>query len=281
MMNRGHLAMSDSQPSKVFMFDNSDPEMQRAYEKARETFRYFWREVAWERRRIVPALDLACVKAPFSDGPQATRAKDAPEVEHMWLSEVDFDGKIVSGVLLNAPNWLKTVKEGDAARVPLGEISDWMYAISGEVFGASTVNLMRSRMGRQERKEHDDAWGLNFGDPTRIRVVPEPNKGGGLLKNWFGKRPADTGEHPMSVNMASSLKEELAKDPSMVSAKDDRGWTFLHQEALAGSTATVKVLLEAGANPNALTNDGTTPLQLARALDWDQVVALLASKGAK
>jgi uncharacterized protein len=48
--------MSESQPSRVFMFDNSDPEMQRAYENARATFRYFWREIAWERRRIVPAL---------------------------------------------------------------------------------------------------------------------------------------------------------------------------------------------------------------------------------
>ena len=57
-----------------------------------------------------------------------------------------------------------------------------MYAISGEVFGAYTVNLMRSRMGRQERQEHDSAWGLNFGDPTKIRVAPEPNKEGGLLK---------------------------------------------------------------------------------------------------
>jgi len=55
------------------MFDDSDPEMQRAYENARANFRYFWREVAWERRRIVPALDLACVKAPFSDGPQGNR----------------------------------------------------------------------------------------------------------------------------------------------------------------------------------------------------------------
>ena len=91
--------MSESQSSKVFMFDNSDPQMQQAYEKARASFRYFWREVAWERRRIVPALDLACVKAPFADGPQATRTKDAPEVEHMWLSEVDFDGKFVSAFL--------------------------------------------------------------------------------------------------------------------------------------------------------------------------------------
>ena len=169
--------MSDSQPSKVFLFDNSDPEMQRAYENARASFGHFWREVNWERRRIVPALDVACVKAPFSDGPNAPRAEGTPNAEHMWISDVDFDGRFVSGVLLNAPNWLKTVKEGHSARIPLGEISDWMYVISGEVFGAHTVNLLRSRMGRQERQEHDDAWGLKFGDPRTIRVVPEQNKG--------------------------------------------------------------------------------------------------------
>ncbi len=212
--------MNESQPSKVFLFDNSDPEMQRAYENARATFRYFWREVNWERRRIVPALDLACVKAPFSDGERAEQNKDVPNVEHMWLSEVDFDGQFVSGVLLNSPNWLKSVKEGDSARIPLGQISDWMYAISGEVFGAYTVNLLRSRMGRSERQEHDAAWGLNFGDPKKIRVAPEPNKGGGFLKNWFGKQQTDTQEHPMSVAMATSLKDQLAKDPSLVSAKD-------------------------------------------------------------
>jgi uncharacterized protein len=270
--------MSESQPSPVFMADNNDPQMQRAYENARATFRYFWREVSWERRRIIPALNLASVKAPFSDGEQTRGTKDTPEVEQMWMSEVDFDGQFVSGVLLNSPNWLKTVKEGDAARFPLGEISDWMYAISGEVFGAYTVNLLRSRMGRRERQEHDQAWGLNFGDPTKIRVAPEPGKGGGFLKGWFGNRQSNTGEHPMSEAMASKLKEQLAKNPSMVNGKDDRGWTFLHQEALAGNTATVKVLLDAGADPNAVTNNGMTPKQLAESLGWDKVAALLARK---
>src|ERR1700736_4581867 len=115
--------MSESQPSRVFMFDNSDPEMERAYENARATFRYFWREVAWERRRIVPALNIASVKAPFSDGIPDAHAQGNPQFEQMWLGEVDFDGQLVSGVLLNAPNWLKTVKEGDSARLPLNEIS--------------------------------------------------------------------------------------------------------------------------------------------------------------
>ena len=87
-------------------------------------------------------------------------------------------------------------------------------------------------------------------------------------------------EHFLSEAMASSLKDRLAEDPSMLHAKGDRGWTLLHNQALAGSAATVKILLEAGADPNATADDGTTPLQLARSLGWDKVVALLVSKGA-
>jgi len=262
--------MSDE--SKVYMFSGNDPEMLRANEKARETFRYFWREMAWENRRIVPGLDLACVKAPFSDG--EFRTGDGPEVEHMWISEVQFDGDEISGVLLNSPNWLKTVKEGDSASFALKEISDWMYAISGEVYGAYTVNLLRSRMSARERKDHDEAWGLNFGDPTQIRLVPEPKK-----KGFFGggKKADPEDEHPMSANMAPSLKEQIKKVPSFITDKDDNGWTYLHQLALAGSLDGVKVLLAAGADRNALTNDGKTPAALARTLGWSKVVALLES----
>src|SRR5262245_62280800 len=107
--------MSESEPSKVFMFDDADPEMQGAYQQARASFRYFWREVAWERRRIIPGLDLACVKAPFSDGDDAEPVEGQPSVEQMWLGQVDFDGKYVTGELLNASNWLKSVKQGDSA----------------------------------------------------------------------------------------------------------------------------------------------------------------------
>lgn len=265
--------------SKVFMFDNSDSEMQSAYQKARDTFRYFWREVAWERRRIVPALDLACVKAPFSDGERST-ASGEPECEHMWIDQVDFDGQTISGVLLNAPNWLKTVKVGDPAHLRLEEISDWMYVIQGEVFGAYTVNLMRSRMSKKERAEHDAAWGLKFGDPSNIRLVPEP-KSGGIFKSWFGGKMPNLEDHPMSENMVSSLNEQLIKHPKMLHDKDNRGFTLLHQEALAGSAATVKVLLDRGADPHVKTDHGMTPLDLAESLGWENVAALLRGRKSK
>ena len=247
--------------SKVVLSDYEDPEMRAACQKARDTFRFFWREVAWERRRIVLGLDTAVVKAPFSDGPSRKKSRDTPDTEHMWVSDVDFDGRDVTGTMMNTPNWIKSVKQGDDVRVPLEKISDWMYVVGGDVFGAYTVNLLRSRMGRKERQEHDDAWGLNFGDPDKIRTVPD--------------KFVVAGEHAMSEAMAGSLEEQLAKDPSLVRSKDDRGWTLLHQEAMAGSGPTVTVLLKAGADPKAKNADGRTPLDLARALGWDRVVALL------
>lgn len=263
--------MSDS---KVFLVKDNDPEMEAASKKARETFRYFWRELHWERRRIVPGLGLAAVKAPFSDPPgQSPRGKLS--VEQMWVNEIDFDGETISGVLLNSPNWLTTVQQGDEARFRLGEISDWMYEQLGVVCGAYTVNLMRSRMKPQERAEHDGAWGLDFGDPNFIRVVPEQKKPGFFQSLFGGKKSEEIGDHPMSVNMVPSLIEELTKDPALVNQADERGWTFLHQESLAGNAPTVKVLLQHGADKKARTNEGKTALQLAQSLKWDHVAALL------
>ena len=267
--------MTDSEPSRVFFAEESDPEMQRAYARARETFRYCWREIAWEKRRVVPGLDFAYVKAAFSDGEEARNRSGTPTVEHMWLSDVDFDGRFVTGVLLNEPTWLRTARKGDAARVAPDLLSDWMYKLGPDVFGAYTVNLLRSRMSAAERRAHDGAWGLDFGDPAKIRVVPGPTGPGGRLKGWFARPDQEPGEHPMSVAMAPSLQAQLAKDPSLVRKRDERGWTFLHEEALAGSAATVKVLLDAGADRSALTNDGMTAGQLARSLGWTRVIDLL------
>lgn len=263
--------MSDSQRSPIFDFDNDDPDMQRAYKNARDTFRYFWREVAWERRRIIPGLELAAVKAPFFDG----TPDDPGNVEHMWMNDVNFDGREVSGILLNSPNALSSVKEGDEVKAPLKRISDWMYSQLGEVYGGHTVQLMRSRMGRRERQEHDSAWGLNFGDPGRVRIVPETKKGG-LFKAFRRSSGDDAiGEHPMSENMAPELDKQLAEDRSLLKSRDERGWTILHTEALAGSLAPVKVLLKHGADRKAKAKDGRTPADLARSLGWDKVVAVL------
>lgn len=252
----------DHGSSKV-VFAKDDAAMQRAFAAARETFRYFWRERAWEKRRIIPGMEFAYVKAAFSDG---------GEVEYMWLSEIEFDGQYVSGVLVNSPRHVDA-RKGDPARVLLSRISDWMFGQDGQVYGGYTVQAMRSRMRPAERLEHDQAWGMNFGDPSTVKVFPRPR--GGVLRQLFGKREPENDEHPMSAGMAVKLKEQLAQNPSMATEKDRRGWTLLHDEALAGNVDTVKVLLEAGADRTAVTENGMTPAQLAASLEWTKVMALL------
>lgn len=266
--------------------------MEEANRRARQTFRYFWRELSWEQRRIIPGLDLACVKVGFSDPPEIFEREDdgSPSVEQMWVSDVEFDGQRVSGTLINQPNWLKSIKQGDSVSVQPKEVNDWMYAISGRVYGGYTVNLLRSRMGRVERAQHDKAWGLDFGNPDQIHVVPatylskKPSLLGRVLGG--GNQPPDLAEveateHPMAVHMGPSLEKTLQEKPEFLHEADDDGFTLLHSLALAGTNIGAEIMLRHGADPNAVTQNRMTPLRLAKSLGWKKVVQTLEKAGGK
>lgn len=228
-----------------------DDAMQEAIERAQATFGYFWRERHWELRRIVPGLSLACVKAAFSD------PEDPDRVEQMWLDDVWFDGHSVFGVLLNRPNTLTSVTQGEPVQLPLERITDWMVVFDGTVYGAFTVQQQRARMSEADRAHHDGLWGLPFGDPA---VVALPHEGV---------------EHPMSENMGPALAEHLQEHPDDAVAVDPQGSTMLHAMVLGGSLACTEVLLAHGADPEARNLHGDTPRDLAMLLGWDRLSTLL------
>lgn len=263
----------------IFHFEE-DAAMVEAYQRAKETFRYLWREISWERRRIVPALDMACVKTVFADRPLEDCERDDPR-EHMWVQDFEFDGRRITGTLLNQPGQLESVKQGDQVSFPFEQLTDWIYAISGRAYGAYTVNLMRMRMSPAERRAHDKAWGLDFGDPARVEVIPADGqaKKKGLLSRFIKSSPTPApdldDEHPMCINMGDKFKEHLDENPGTVTEKDERGWTMLHHEALAGNGLVVQMLLERGADRRARTADGDLPVELARRMGWMKIVALL------
>ncbi len=246
--------MDGAVPEPVFHAEADDPALEESSRSARQTFPYFWRELSWEYRRIVPAHDTACVKFAFGEPGQ---------VEHMWANQVDFDGVNVKGVLLNEPNKGAGVHRGDRIDRPLAVLDDWLLAKNKTVFGAFTVRCMRSRMSAKERKKHDAAWGLPFGD---AREVPLPY-------------PGD--DHPMALNVETDFDGSFTADPSLLRMTDDRGFTLLHREALAGNANIVALLLRHGADPRCLTPDGRTPAALARALGWTRIEALFAEALAK
>lgn len=272
--------MSDAPRSPVFYAESDDPELVRAMERARATFKYLWRELTWEYRRIIPALDLAAIKAAFLD-PGA----DPSNTEHMWLTDVEFDGQTVRGTLLNQPNTVTSVQPGDSITLDRDAIEDWIYARQGRMYGGFTIQVLRAAMSRAERKSHDAAWGFDFADPSRVDVVPDWNA---EKRGWFARtfRPAATtdvdpdAEHPMSEAMAPGFPSEIAKNREAFFAAGPDGLTALHRLALGGSAGCVRALLEAGADPHVRTPYGKTAMDLAVMMDWPRVVdALRSAKG--
>jgi len=63
-------------------------------------------------------------------------------------------------------------------------------------------------------------------------------------------------------------------------ARSGRGWAALHDAAARASVEVVRLLLEAGADPNAATHKGATPLHVAARLNRKEVVWELLLAGA-
>lgn len=265
---------------EIFWADGDNPKMIEAFENAQKTFKYFWRELSWEHRRIVPALSIACVKIAFS---QETEDSEKPLVEHMWINEVMFDGNNVMGVLINDPAELTNVSIGDFVSVPLNKISDWLFAIvqvnpkkglskiipfspkpKPRAYGGFTIQVMRSEMTNQERKEHDNAWGFDFGNYDEVLLVYEQKE-----------NPENLIEHPMSKNMGERILDFLKEYPDEITNTDENGLTLLHRETIAGNLTSVEVLLSAGADKNAKTNNEETALDFAIKLNWEHIIPIL------
>ncbi|MGF1579558.1 MAG: DUF2314 domain-containing protein [Gemmataceae bacterium] len=245
--------MSDRQD--IVMAAGDDPEMLAAYEKARRTFGFFWKEAAMDFNRIIPALSLACVKALFTDN------ADDPEapVEHMWVDEVDFDGEHIQGVLASSPNSVRSVESGDEVSLAMKELSDWMFVINDKAYGGFTVQVLRSRMSLTERKEHDGLWGFDFGNPDEVRTPPDSTE--------------------FENNLVKVLQDYLDEAPVRVHEVDELGRTALHREALNGRLPTAMLLLERGADVNAKCAKGWTPLKYASALQWTGIMDALQAHG--
>ena len=130
----------------IYFVSSDEDYMQRAFEQARESFKYFWRELYWERRRIAPMLDYAMVKICFLD------VINGEEVgEHMWVNDVEFDGETIYGTLVNEPDSVQNVKVGDQISAKFTDMSDWLFAIGGRAYGGFSVQAMRSRMQKDEQ----------------------------------------------------------------------------------------------------------------------------------
>ncbi|KAI1716640.1 ankyrin repeats (3 copies) domain-containing protein [Ditylenchus destructor] len=60
--------------------------------------------------------------------------------------------------------------------------------------------------------------------------------------------------------------------------EDSLGQTAMHCAVIAGSVSCIEMLLKHGYNPNVADHNGTTPLELAKEKDMNEIVRLLAER---
>lgn len=264
----------------IYSVEGESQEFKDAVASAQATFKFYWREMSWEARRIIKSLDLAAVKMSFLLDPDDP---EIPAVENMWVSDIEFDGETITGTLMNEPRWATGFKASDSVSLPFAALTDWMYVCGGRVYGGFTVDALRSSMSADERAEHDAAWGLDFGKPGSVEVVPTAEGQAPCLLSRALSSDADRqalnqlarGDHPMAENMREKVEEALQQYPEMISDYDAGGWLLLHREVLAGNYLVVQALLRHGADPLAHNSNGQTAVALAGEAGWPRIAQLL------
>lgn len=249
------------QEEQPVYFAKPDEKMQEATANAISTFKYFWRELYWEHRRIIGAHGFAMLKVPFTQ----QNANQEVIVEHMWINNIYFDGDEITGELINDPHNLTNVAKGAKVKRSVDEITDWMISMSGKTYGGFTIQAMRSAMSSQERESHDKAWGLDFGDPDDILLVYKQKE-----------NPENLSDHPMDKNMAPKVREHFEQNPGDINNKDANGLTMLHLDAIAGNRSNIEILLEHGADKSLKSKSGKTAVEYAQTMGWDHILELLA-----
>ena len=123
---------------------------------------------------------------------------------------------------------------------------------------------------------------LALGETGNVSVLDEVLRGDPdvALTNRFGGTALIPAAHRGHVEMVGAL---LARTEVDVDHVNDPGWTALLEAVILGDggsahTEIVRMLLEAGADPDIADRDGVTPLEHASRSGYDDIATLLTSR---
>lgn len=137
---------NENQPA-IYDVSEHNKNMNEAIAKANQTLANF------NAALINDDIEVKSLKVKF---------QNETDVEHVWLTDVEFkDGKY-SGVLDNEPEYVKEHKIGDVINVDNKDISDWMYIENGKLFGGYTIRVLRNQMSESEREQFDAESGMQI-----------------------------------------------------------------------------------------------------------------------
>jgi uncharacterized protein YegJ (DUF2314 family) len=135
-------AMREAQAAEAAVkVHTADESMHEAMRQARATLDSFVREL----RAPKPWQKNFLIKARFASNAQ---------VEHVWISDVRFDGRAFLGAIAEEPR-LAGLRPQQPVRIRADEVMDWMYLAHNKLVGGFTIREFRKRLTPTERKKFD------------------------------------------------------------------------------------------------------------------------------
>lgn len=153
----GPVIKESGDGEKVYYYEGEqDKVMNAAIEQAKASFSNF--EKAFEENRKSKKYIDFSVKQSFP--------VKAGGNEHMWITNIEYDGKAYYGTLANTPLEDVGFQMGDEITIDKNMISDWMYTdkSTNKTYGAYTLKVMRDSMTDVEKAAFDEEAGYDFVD---------------------------------------------------------------------------------------------------------------------
>ena len=137
----GRAAKTPGHPGYVRVPDD-DKAMERAVEHAQRSLGFFMAAL----RAKKPGDTTFEIKKGFVDG---------NKVEHLWISNVTYDGKNFHGRINNRPLDVKNVHLGQRVTAAAREVSDWMFLKNGKLMGGYTTRVLYARLSPEDKAQFD------------------------------------------------------------------------------------------------------------------------------
>lgn len=103
-----------------------------------------------EARKRWPEFAAAFHAQPNTEAPYIVKARfeEGGRVEFMWATVTAIEDDTIHGTLENTPNELRGIRAGDAVRIALEDLNDWLYLKGEESVGGFTQKIMVERLGK-------------------------------------------------------------------------------------------------------------------------------------
>jgi len=148
----GSALKQGSTEPEYFQVTKDHAAMHRAVIEARKTVKKFINVL----KHPGPGQQDFEVKKPFVQGDQ---------VEHIWLSDVQFVGNSFQGKIDNRPRNIPGLKVGQLVSVKPNEISDWLYVDNGKLVGGYTVRAHYNELSPEQKQKFDREADFKMGTP--------------------------------------------------------------------------------------------------------------------